>query len=164
MRIRRSRSTAWGQTTVEIALVFGLFLLALFAIIDASIWGLDSMAATTAAESAARIAVAADTVGTSSQPAFDAADRAARGRLRSAMFGTRLAPARRGPCRSSAEVAADPSYGGPTIEICVHDLGNGFVQVRISGVAAALTPPGLGGKGGLPIDVIAQPHQLVFAR
>lgn len=140
---------------VEFALVFGLFLAMLLAIVDSWVWCIESGAADAAVEQAIGIALAAPP-GAPLSVTGDIAGvfPSTRGLLAQAMFATRVErwSGSRGCPASAAE--AEP-VGAGRIYVCAAGDGAGHVTVTVAGYAASLVPPGLSllgvRAGGLPI-------------
>jgi len=103
---KRRRRPRRGQATLEFAFTFPLYLIVFFASIDAALWAIQTSAAVTAAEVAARLAAAVEVCDNPScltNPTIDtrvpegapaAADvtTSVRQRLQEAMFGTTVVP------------------------------------------------------------------------
>lgn len=154
-----------GQATLEFALVISVLVVGLLGVIDISFWGIDSMAATTAAENGTHVAVAAQRTGTST--AFDPAVAtqqvlAAVGpQLRASLLGTPVvAWSGGGGCPSPDQVVGS---SGVRVAVCVRlAAAPGYVTVRISGYARSLVPVPYR-HGSLPIDEQTFARRLVFA-
>jgi Flp pilus assembly protein TadG len=100
--LRRGATRRRGQTTIEFAFVAPLFFLCFFAAIDAALWAIQTSAAVSATEQAARLAAAAANTAQSEDTASPQVLLASiRTQLQQAMFGTALGacgarPAHRG--------------------------------------------------------------------
>jgi hypothetical protein len=126
---------AWrhGQATIEFAFVAPLFFLCFFAAIDAGLWAVQTSAAVSAAEQAARVAAAAaispQSEGTPSPPVLLAA---IRGQLQQALFGSTVVAwcdPSGGPCPSAGAASpfarcpsspdqVEQHFGARTVAVC----------------------------------------------
>lgn len=187
MRRRGARSLhRRAQATMEFALVAPLFLLVLFASIDASVWAVQSTAIVAATEQAARVAASASlTASTSTTPDSNAVFQRISPQLRNVMFGTTLAPWCDGAGRCPGSGGAFPYDACPTsptdqrfgsrantLVVCVQTLPSRYtgdshiVEIHVLGYVRSLVPPslGLGWKAGqIPVNVVAATHVLTFA-
>lgn len=129
MRGRAARG-GLAQATIEFAFVAPLFFLCFFAAVDAGLWSIQTGAAVSAADQAARLAAAASGSPESEQtPPPSALLGAVRGRLQAALFGTRVVAwcdPGGGPCPSPgvfSRCPTDPAevelrLGPRTVAVC----------------------------------------------
>ena len=158
---------------MEFALVFGPFLVALFAIVDTWIWTIETDAADASVEQGIGVAMSAEGSATSSSPALTDVYASVLPLLRQPMLGTSvedwyspsLAPLRdeMGPtaCPTADQVAdyfnsLHSGYDGVGhVVVCTVEDGGGHVMVTVTGYALSMVPPGVGPfnwRGwGLPI-------------
>lgn len=171
-RARRPRRR--GQATVEFSLVFGLFLIALMAILDSWIWTIETDAADAAVEQGIGVAMSAQASATSTTPALTDVYASVLPLLRQPMLGTSVedwyaaglatlrAEVGPGLCPTADEVAdyfqaLGSGYDGVGhVVVCAVEDGAGHVTVAVTGYAVSFVPPGLGPfnwRGwGLPIS------------
>ena len=150
-----------GQSMIEMAMCFPLFLLALLGALDAAIWSVQTDAAVSTAEAGVRIAAAAQGAAdaTSTSTTADVVNQLG-SRLRAAMFGTNVKAWPGAVCPTSYT-----SLPSTTVFICVQRVGP-LVKCEVIGYASSLVPPGLGlgWRGGqIPIFVGAESYALTFA-
>ena len=119
-----------AQSTLEFALVAPLFLACFFAAIDAALWAVQSGAAVSAAEQAARLAAAASGSPTSvTAPSATALVEGVRVQLQQALFGTRVVAwcgADGGACSiaggagtcPAAPADVEAAFGPRTVAVC----------------------------------------------
>src|SRR5579863_9248496 len=117
-----------GQTTLEFALVAPLFLACFFGAVDAALWAVQSGAAVSAAEQAARLAAAASGSPTSTTtPTSEQLVDGVRAQLEPALFGTRVVAwcsAGRGACVPgtggcpSTPADVEAAFGPRTVAVC----------------------------------------------
>ncbi len=144
-----------GQAMLEFALVCGLFLAMLLAIVDSWVWTIESDAADAAVDQGIGVALAAPAgAPTSTSGDVGGVFPSISGMLARAMFATRVEPWRgAGPCPAGA-AQAEPEGSG-RVYVCAVDDGAGHVTVTVAGYAASLIPPGLSlfgvRSGGLPV-------------
>jgi hypothetical protein len=151
-----------AQATLEFALVFGLFLLMLMAILDSWFWVVETDAAVSAVEQGVGVALAAYGSPLSTTTAVQAVYAEVAPALRPAMPGTAVEdwyatiwrsqiPSSR--CPTAAEVADHEGVGH--VIVCATDDGSGHVIVSVTGYASSMVPPALGifnwRGGGLPV-------------
>jgi hypothetical protein len=152
-----------GQATLEFALVFGLFLLMLMAIMDSWFWVVETDAAVSAVEQGVGVALAANGSPLSTTSGVRAVYADVAPALRPAMTGTAVEdwyatgwrsdiPATR--CPTADEVADHEGVGH--VIVCATDDGAGHVIVSVSGYASSMIPPAFGPfdwrGGGLPVS------------
>ena len=162
---------------MEFALVFGLFLVALMAILDTWIWTIETDAADASVEQGIGVAMSAAGSATSTTPALTDVFASVVPLLQQPMLGTtvedwyaaNLAALRGeiGPnaCPTSDQVAdyfdgLHSGYDGVGhVVVCAVNDGAGHVTVAITGYALSAVPPGIGPfnwRGwGLPISELA---------
>jgi hypothetical protein len=162
---------------VEFALVFGLFLVALMAILDTWIWAIETDAADASVEQGIGVAMSAAGSATSTTPALTDVYVSVLPLLQQPMLGTAvedwyaadLAALRDqiGPnaCPTSDQVAdyfdsLHSGYDGVGhVVVCAVNDGAGHVTVAITGYALSMVPPSIGPfnwRGwGLPISETA---------
>ncbi len=151
-RLRRGPRRRGGgraaQATIEFAVVFTLFLLMLFAIVDAWIWTIESNAADAAVEQGIGVALAAPPA----SPTSVTNDTAgvypyALSLIREPMLGTSVDqwnpppgwPA--GTCPTADDVANAVGVGH--VDVCAVNDGAGHVTVVVAGYGLSFIPPGL---------------------
>ncbi|HXZ99805.1 MAG TPA: TadE family protein [Candidatus Binatia bacterium] len=168
----RSLGRQGAQGTVEFALVFGLFLVMLFAIVDAWIWTIESNAADAAVEQGIGVALAAPPGSpTSTQGDVAGVYQSTLPLLRQPMFGTSVDPWKpplgwpAGTCPDSDYVADHQGVGH--VDVCAAEDGAGHVTVAVSGYAYSFIPPGISAftfrSWGLPIEESASVNAGVYA-
>ena len=162
---------------MEFALVFGLFLLALMAILDTWIWTIETDAADASVEQGIGVAMSAQGSATSLTPALTDVYANVLPLLQQPMLGTTVEnwyasnlAALRGEIGPNACPTADQvadyfndlhsGYDGVGhVVVCAADDGDGHVTVAITGYALSMVPPGFGPfnwRGwGLPISETA---------
>jgi hypothetical protein len=162
-----------GQSTVEFALVFGLFLVALMAILDTWIWTIETDAADASVEQGIGVAMSAKGSAVSTSPAITDVYASVLPLLQQPMLGTavedwlspNLAPLRDqiepNACPTADQVAnyfdgLHSGYDGVGhVVVCAVEDGAGHVTVTVTGYALSMVPPALGPfnwRGwGLPI-------------
>jgi hypothetical protein len=162
---------------VEFALVFGLFLVALMAILDTWIWTIETDAADASVEQGIGVAMSAQGSATSLTPALTDVYASVLPLLREPLLGTsvedwyapNLATLRGeiGPnaCPTADQVAdyfdaLHSGYDGVGhVIVCAVDDGAGHVTVAVTGYALSMVPPGFGPLNwrgwGLPISETA---------
>jgi hypothetical protein len=163
-----------GQTTVEFSLVFLLFLVMLFAIVDSWIWTIEADASDASVEQGVGIALSALGSAASETPALTDVYANVFPILQSPMLGTTVedwyAPnmaglrAEIGPtqCPTADQVAdyfegLGSGYDGVGhVVVCAVTDGAGHVTVAVTGYALSFIPPGLGPLNwrgwGLPVS------------
>jgi hypothetical protein len=162
---------------VEFSLVFGLFLVALMAIIDSWIWTIETDAADAAVEQGIGVAMSAAGLATSTTPALTSVYASVLPLLKPPLLGTSVenwyAPNLAAwrderdkvgltSCPTADEVAdhfqsLNPGTDGVGhVVVCAVEDGAGHVTVKVTGYALSFVPPGLGPfnwRGwGLPIS------------
>ncbi len=163
MRLARHRGEQGAQATIEFAFVFTLFLMMLFAILDAWMWVIESDAADAAVEQGIGYALAAPP-GSPAAPKGDLTgvyDNVLP-LLREPMLGTEIVPwvapaewsAGAGTPPTALQVANTDGVG--RVAVFAQYDGAGHVTVAVTGYARSFIPPPLSLFGfpawGLPID------------
>jgi len=157
------RRGSGGQAAVEFALVFGLFLVLFFPIIDAGLWSIESDAAVSATEQGVGVALGASGSPGSLTTSERLVYAAVAPQLKTAIFGATVddwwainsAPMWAGftGCPSSTDVVGRMGTGH--VVVCAVNNGDGTVTVAIAGCAPSGVPPsfsiGKCGGGALPI-------------
>jgi len=163
-----------GQATVEFSLVFLLFLVMLFAILDSWIWTIETDAADASVEQGIGVALSALGSATSPTPALAEVYANVLPILQPPMLGTAVEDwyaagmaglrAQLGPgqCPTADQVAdyfegLDSGYDGVgNVVVCAVADGDGHVTVAVTGYALSFIPPGLGPLNwrgwGLPVS------------
>jgi Flp pilus assembly protein TadG len=143
---RRRRSQQDAQATVEFAVVFTLFLVMLFAILDAWLWTIESGAADAAVEQGIGVALAAPTTSpTSTGSDLAAVFPYAMSVLRAPMLGTavgRWTVSSGGGCPAAA-IDVERVQGVGHVDVCAVRDGHGHVTVAVAGYSLSVVPPGL---------------------
>ena len=186
MRYRRRRGGEKGQAAVEFAMVFGLFLATVIAVIEAGLfWATEEMGAAHATEVGSQVAATVNSQSLLSVYALNTADAAVYKELEAAMIGTPVT------CEVSGEVAQSPCIqadscplgqdcGGaqacPTTPLLVYTLFNNtdhivlcsetdgtFASVVVVGYTSMAFGVNIFGPiQGIPIDVEATVKILNF--
>jgi hypothetical protein len=163
MRVRRHRGEQGAQATIEFAFVFTLFLMMLFAILDAWLWVIESDAADAAVEQGIGYALAAPP-GSPGAPKgnLNGVYDNVLPLLQEPIVGTEVVPwvapagwrAAAGTPPTALQVA-DADGVGRVAVFAAYD-GAGHVTVAVTGYARSFIPPPLSFFGfqawGLPLD------------
>lgn len=164
---------------MEFFLVAPLFLFSIFACIAVSVWSIESEAAVSLAEQAARVASSGFGSGTAENlpPGASAAIlsfmRSNESGVFSGFFDTQVTASAGGVCGGGYYSVPQPA-GGSRLEFCVWQTGFNTpgsavslpIHVRIYGYVTDFVPPmGFAGRWGkVPIDVGVQTQSLFFSQ
>jgi Flp pilus assembly protein TadG len=169
LRVRSGVSTSSirptsGQAMVEFSMVIGVFLMALFAAVSASLYTVQRSAAVTAVAAGARAAASAQP-GDPNSPDLAAAGDAVRRVTAHSMFGTRVDVQQ---LAAGDHCESHQPGGAGAVVVCVQRVSSGtgagldMVSVRMLGKPSNPVGIPLYGVFAWKLDVAASVHQVTF--